>query len=83
MRSTRRMQSRYFGKKSKVGDADLMEHEVECEEGAEVGVIDRTPTEVTSEHIELRESLVKQFQVRYGKNLVHWLHYPKRANVCK
>ena len=53
-----------------------MEHEDDIEDGGEVGVIDRTPTEVSSEHLELRESLVKQFEIRYGKNLVHWLHYP-------
>jgi hypothetical protein len=85
MRTTRRMQSRYFGRKSKVGNGNLLdlnphalEQEDEVEEGGEVGVIDRTPTEVSSEHLELRESLVKQFEIRYAKNLVHWLHYPAK-----
>ena len=59
-----------------------MEHEDDIEDGGEVGVIDRTPTETSSGHIELREGLVRQFQIRYSKNLVHWLHYPKKlANV--
>jgi hypothetical protein len=79
MRSTRRMQSRYFGRRSKAGNGnfpDVQGHEDEYDEGGEVGVIDRTPTEFSSEHLQLRESLVKQFQIRYCKDLVHWLHYP-------
>jgi hypothetical protein len=83
LRSTRRMQSRYFGRRSKDGSGDLpnlnphaQEQEDDFEEGGEVGVIDRTPTETSSEHFELRESLVKQFAIRYDKSLVHWLHYP-------
>lgn len=56
----------------------MIEHEDDVEDGGEVGVIDRTPTETSSEHIELRESLVRQFKIRYGKDLVHWLHYPKK-----
>ncbi len=80
MRSKRRMQSRYFGR-NKVGNGNLPDvqgHEDEPDEGGEVGVIDRTPTEFSSEHLQLRESLVKQFEIRYCKNLVHWLHYPTK-----
>jgi len=78
MRTTRRMQSRYFGRGNKDSNADLIEHEDDIEDGGEVGVIDRTPTETSSGHIELREGLVRQFQIRYSKSLVHWLHYPKK-----
>jgi hypothetical protein len=91
MRSTRRTQSRFFGRKSKVGNADLMnlnphdlEHDDEFEDGGEVGVIDRTPTKVSSEHFELRESLVMQFEIRYGKTLcIGFIILQKSANGCK
>ena len=68
MRAKRRMQSRYIGRR-KVGNGDLPD--IPCHEddepdgGGEVGVIDRTPTEFSSEHLQLRESLVKQFEIRY------------------
>ena len=83
-RATRRMQSRYFGRGNKDSNADLIEHEDDVEDGGEVGVIDRTPTETSSEHIELRESLVMQFEIRYGKTLcIGFIILQKSANGCR
>jgi hypothetical protein len=55
-------------------DEDVEGHEDENQPGS----IDTTATILTSEHLELREGLIKQFGVRYQRNEVHWLHYPKR-----
>ena len=79
MRSKRRMRGRYFGRNQNVIDEDgvALGHESE----QEPGVIDTTPTEVSSQHLELREGLVKQFQVRYEKDQVHWFHYPKKKKT--
>ena len=55
-------------------DDDVEGHEDENEPG----VIDTTPTEFSSDHLELREGLIKQFGVRYLRNEVHWLHYPQK-----
>ncbi len=41
------------------------------------------PTELTDGHIVLREKLVKQFEVRYKRDEVHWLHYPELKKKSK
>ncbi len=79
MRSKRRMHARYFGSNARNAEDENgapVGHESDNEN--EPGAIDRAPTEFTDEHVQLREGLIKQFQIRYQQNRVHWLHYPKK-----
>jgi hypothetical protein len=81
MRSKRRMHHRYFGRnagRAEDEDGVPVGHESDLEEN-EPGTTDRTKTIFTDEHLVLREGLIKQFEIRYKKNLVHWLHYPKKS----
>jgi hypothetical protein len=80
MRSKRRLRQRYVGR---ANDAEIVDpvHEVENEHENAAGVLDTTHTETTDGHIALREKLIKQFEVRYQRNEVHWLHYPQKKKV--
>jgi hypothetical protein len=81
MRSKRRMHHRYFGRnagRAEDEDGVPVGHESDLEEN-EPGTTDRTKTIFTDEHLVLREGLIKQFEIRYKKNLLHWLHYPKKS----
>jgi hypothetical protein len=82
LRANRRMQARFFQRNS---TGDLVDaavdgpgidpsHEVEDEPG----VHDNSVTELQDEHIDLRERLVKQFEIRYKRNEVKWLNFPRR-----
>jgi hypothetical protein len=73
------MRARLFGKTAEGRAADPS-HESDENENVP-GIIDTSPTEFTDEHIQLRESLVRQFQVRYERGEVHWLAYPGRKKT--
>jgi hypothetical protein len=82
LRANRRMRARFFPRNAGGDIVDGAEpgldpsHEVEDE----AGVPDHTATELHDEHIDLRERLVKQFEIRYKRNEVKWLKFPERAS---
>ena len=71
-RSKRRMRARHFGTSDAYDNGGAQGHEPE----AEVGTGDLSYTERTDGHLLLREDLVRQFEIRYKKEEVHWLKYP-------
>jgi hypothetical protein len=83
LRARRRMQARYFSSGANAnavdGGNDVEERDPAHEHEDNAGVRDETPTEVHDAHIDLRERLVKQFEIRYLRNEVKWLMFPGKA----
>jgi hypothetical protein len=76
------MRARHFQKPGTVPRNDDETADPGHELETEAGVADLTPTEVTDEHISLREGLIKQFEIRYQRNEVKWLKHPvKKPNA--
>ena len=75
------MQSRYFGRPTGGArdDGECYDPSQELEHEDAAGVIDQTPTEVHDAHLDLRERLVKQFEIRFQRNQVQWLKFPGKA----
>jgi hypothetical protein len=69
------MRARHFGTSKDYDNGVAPGHEPDDVRG-DVGVGDVSFTERTDGHLYLREDLVKQFEIRYKKNQVHWLAYP-------
>ena len=69
--------------RSFIADADDDVYSFQVSNENEAGVADMAPTEHTDGHIVLREKLVKQFEVRYKRDEVHWLHYPELKKKSK